>query len=1535
MANTSRYRWSSPLKAVALSKASGNMNCSQMLTGKLSILLWLGVLAVATAQPTSPEQGRPLIRHFFPEEYRSDITCTSLLQDNRGLIYVANQLGVLEYDGAEWRLIPVPIGHSVRALAQSSDGVIYTGGVKNLGFLEPDEKGRLAFRSIADQLPEGQRDFGFFREALAVGDTIYLRGEKLLVQVAGKRILHTWPVNGWRGLFYVNGRIYVDQLHPGLSVLEGGQLKLVPGGEQFANTHVYLMLPLDDGILLGTMNRGLFWYRPEKEGAEAFQPFHTEADAYFLEHQCYSGHILPNGHIAIGTFTGGLAIIDKQGQLLETYHEFSGFTIRVIEDMMTDRQGALWFTSENGISRVEFHLPLTYWGKEMGLSSLLASITRFSGQLFIAGHNDLLLFDPQGHPEKPFQHFANLGRTINPVSLLATPPIDGKARLMIGGSSGLAEASRTADGQWQIQVIDTLQNSEYLYHFPQYPRRLFILNRINNEIRAIKLEKGVWREEERKFIDEPTFMSSEKEGQLWVGTFHRGFARLPVGPEGQLLESPPVYYGMKQGLPSENFAAPLSLQGQLFFQVAGAAFRFDAALGRFVPARELTDWMEKQNVQYLQTDNQGNLILLQVRDNQFHIKGFAFLEQPGQPMEKAYQIDTVFRKRLPLALTSIYTDDNGIFWLGTNQGLYRYDRRERSDTHYPLTIYIRKVLTGQDSLLFNGALTPGQSPEDGFQLPQPLAYQLNSVSFRFVAQGYDDAAKNLYRYYLEGFDESWSPWLASHKKEYTNLPEGEYTFRVMARDIYDNISPEARFCFTIAPPWWRTILAYIALGILLSLTLWVMMWYRTRLDRQKLARQQVKLEKERQLNERLRQVDRLKDQFLANTSHELRTPLHGIIGLAESLEAREVDPDKLEDIQMITSSGKRLSSLVNDILDFSRLRNHEIELQPKPVDMHALVDVILRIHTPLARGKDLKLENKIPLRGSIVYGDENRLMQVMHNLVGNSIKFTEAGHVRVEARREPGFLKVSVEDTGIGIPQAKREAIFQEFEQADGSEKRIFTGSGLGLSVSKRLIEMHGGQLWVESEEGKGATFSFTLPLSREKVAPDMAPPEPASRPEYTPGTREIVQPLQLPPTLIHDEGNEKVRILVVDDEPINQRVLRNHFRDEHFQIIPAMNGSEALQAIALAEEPFDLILLDVMMPRMSGYEVCQKIRERYLPSELPIIMVTAKNQVSDLVEGLAVGANDYLAKPFTKEEFLARIKTHLYLHRINAATGKFVPYEFLQALGREAITEVRLGDQALREVTVFFADIRGYTSLAETMSPSDNFRFVNALNGRLGPHIRSNQGFINQYLGDAIMAIFPREPIDALNAAILMQETLHEYNRYRQKKKRRPIRLGMGIHSGSLIMGIIGDHKRMDAATISDTVNTASRVESLTKYYGVNILLTEESLQRIPNQEDCLLRYLGKVQVIGKKKALGLYECFNGDEPWQRKQKLESLSEFREAVDDYFRQDFWDAGHAFEDLLQRYPEDGAVRFFLGEARRLASEGAPEGWTGVVEMKMK
>ena len=192
--------------------------------------------------------------------------------------------------------------------------------------------------------------------------------------------------------------------------------------------------------------------------------------------------------------------------------------------------------------------------------------------------------------------------------------------------------------------------------------------------------------------------------------------------------------------------------------------------------------------------------------------------------------------------------------------------------------------------------------------------------------------------------------------------------------------------------------------------------------------------------------------------------------------------------------------------------------------------------------------------------------------------------------------------------------------------------------------------------------------------------------------------------------GNGKINhILIVDDEPINHQVLKNHLSSETYQITMAMNGEDALKALNNGNK-YDLVLLDVMMPRMNGYEVCQKIREKFMSSELPVIMVTAKNQVQDLVHGLHIGANDYLAKPFSKQELLARIKTQIDLNRIFHTVGRFVPNEFIKSLGKEKITDVKLGDQAHRNVTVLFTDIRAYTTIAEQMTPEENFKFHKCL---------------------------------------------------------------------------------------------------------------------------------------------------------------------------------------------------------------------------------
>lgn len=694
----------------------------------------------------------------------------------------------------------------------------------------------------------------------------------------------------------------------------------------------------------------------------------------------------------------------------------------------------------------------------------------------------------------------------------------------------------------------------------------------------------------------------------------------------------------------------------------------------------------------------------------------------------------------------------------------------------------------------------------------------------------------------------------------------------------------------------------------------------------------IKLKQERDVISRLKQVDKLKDQFLANTSHELRTPLNGIIGLSESLKdgvAGKLSGKAIENLDMIVNSGKRLSNLVNDILDFSKLKNKDLSLAIQPVDIYPVADLVLKVSSALAKGKALKLVNAIPKDIPLIEADENRLQQILYNLVGNAIKFTEKGKVEINAVEDSGFLSVWVSDTGIGIAEDKFDAIFKSFEQVDGDETRAYGGTGLGLAVTKQLVELHGGKIKVESEVGVGSTFRFTLPLSKENRGVQAATyKDDAIQSINKNGTEDTIEVLE--------EANFQTfnsTILIVDDEPINRRVLENHLTVAGYNVVEVGSGKEALDL--MAKNTFDLVLLDIMMPNMSGYEVCETIRKTYSTSELPIVLLTAKNRVSDLVTGFNVGANDYLTKPFSKNELLSRIKTHLNLYGIHRATNKFVPSEFLKSVGRQAITEVVLGDHIEKEVTVLFTDVRDYTHLAESMTPQQNFKFVNAYVGRMGPLIQRNKGFVNQYLGDGIMALFPEDAKYALQACVAMQKTILDYNIRRQNEGYVPISVGMGLHTGDLVMGIIGDVHRNDTAIIADTVNTASRMEGITKYYGANIVLSEHSLATIENKDDFHFRYLGKVKMKGKNEVIGVYECFDGDEDDCIALKIKTLKDFEKGLKYFFNKEFPKASAAFDKVLTKNEKDYVAKYFVTKSAEYTISGTPTDWDMVNTMDAK
>ena len=292
-------------------------------------------------------------------------------------------------------------------------------------------------------------------------------------------------------------------------------------------------------------------------------------------------------------------------------------------------------------------------------------------------------------------------------------------------------------------------------------------------------------------------------------------------------------------------------------------------------------------------------------------------------------------------------------------------------------------------------------------------------------------------------------------------------------------------------------------------------------------------------------------------------------------------------------------------------------------------------------------------------------------------------------------------------------------------------------------------------------------------------------------------------------------------------------------------------------------------------------------------------------------------------------------MRRIYEITGKFVPYEFIGSLGHNVITDVRLGDQVEKIVTVLFSDIRDYTSLSEQMSPEENFKFVCSFNERMGPAIRRHNGFINQYLGDAIMAIFPRNAEDALSAAIEMQKEVQDLNRIRASSDLTPIQIGVGMHTGPLIMGITGDENRMDATTISDTVNIASRLESLTKHYSVSIILSDSSLKQIEQKDGFHLRSLGLVQLKGKREAVEIHECFDSNTLPDMEKKLNTLAIFNEGVSLFLNKSFSEANIAFKKVIETDPGDHTAKFFYRNTKKIIDEGVFENGAGIVAMHEK
>jgi signal transduction histidine kinase/ActR/RegA family two-component response regulator len=490
-----------------------------------------------------------------------------------------------------------------------------------------------------------------------------------------------------------------------------------------------------------------------------------------------------------------------------------------------------------------------------------------------------------------------------------------------------------------------------------------------------------------------------------------------------------------------------------------------------------------------------------------------------------------------------------------------------------------------------------------------------SVGLRFSILAYR-GRETRFRYRLGSED---SPWVytSGQSVRFAQLPAGGYRFEVQG-DTGDEWSRSAVTVFRILAPWYSSWPALIAFAVVLLLCAWL--WWHGRQARERAVRAALETAVRERTAElaaataRAEQASRFKGEFLANMSHEMRTPLNGVIGVTELALELSRQPEVAEHLKIVRISAKGLLTVINDILDFSKIESGRMEISPVSFALRPLIEEACAIMQLEAQRKGLALSSAVdPSVPEWVSADDARLRQVLLNLIGNAIKFTAEGSIVVSARYTGGILHFTVTDTGAGIPEEKHSLIFDAFRQVDSSVSRRHGGTGLGLTISRQLVEAMGGTISLESHPAKGSSFSFSVDAPAVEAPPDL--PEPAKPAPALP-----------------------MNILVAEDHKVNQHLIRALLRKRGHRVTIAENGREALEA--LAREGFDVVLMDIQMPEMDGVEAIRRIRENEQSSggRIPVIALTARAMTGDREMILAAGMDDYLEKPIQTEKLDASL---------------------------------------------------------------------------------------------------------------------------------------------------------------------------------------------------------------------------------------------------------------------------------------------------------
>ncbi|MGF1922896.1 MAG: hybrid sensor histidine kinase/response regulator transcription factor [Bacteroidia bacterium] len=1245
-----------------------------MVKGKSSIsVLMFFVLLVLTCNTVLGQTEANFIT-LNTKNGLSSNTINTILQDKRGLVWFGTSDGLNKFDGTNFTVYThnsndstsIP-SNDITALLEDRTGRLWI-GTSGGGLAYYDPKQNIFKSFVGDGIPNRTVEFNVVALYEDQAGNIWVGS------FGGYRIIDTKTFK----VTNVGINVLMGNGSSVLSFAQGSKNKMWIGTNVGLlsvdlNTNVtekFIHNPSDQNSLsdnsIRTMVKdaqGKLYFGTGKglnmllENGRQFKAFLRPDDKLFTDDIIYTARLGKGGKLWLGT-EDGVSIFDTQTQTFSNIRPNKrrafGLSHKSVRSILMAKSGIIWLgTFQGGVNKLDPNLALFNLKRSSpfdprGLSS--AVVTSFAehkkGKIFVGTDGGgLHFFDRNTGMFEHLEIKSKIDFSGNPLSILALE-LDTRGQLWIGTyQNGLFVYNPATKSYKQFlagsKSSDLSQND--VFFIKEDSKGLLWVGTNGNGVNVLNPKTNVFTRYGTHTIlpmllPSNGFMrsiSEDRNGNMWLASNGTGIAVFQ-----RKNEKFKVYNKANSGLSNDVVLCLLhDRKGNLWAGTNGGGLNlFNASSGKFANFNEKNGLAN--GIVYKILEGNDGLIWLSTD------KGISSFNPVTQKIKNFGRPNGV--QDSPFVLGSGISTSDGELYFGGQDGFNYF-----VPTTLPTNVVLPSVLLTELKIA-NTIVSPGESSPIAEQIGLAKDINLNygqNFSISYTALNYTAPQQNHYAYRLMGLEDEWN-YVGSEKTAYyTNLDPGDYVFQVRSSNNEGVWSKEiTSVAVHVHPPFYRTIYAYIFYFILaIALLFGLRQRGITRIKRQ-LAIEQDKINAEERILQQRREAERAhaldiqKIKFLTNLSHEFRTPISLILAPVDKLLSVKQEQPVTNQVKMIRRNARRLLNLVNQLLDFRKMEEQELKLNLSDGDLIAFISEAAEAFQDLSDRKKISLKVQSDAENLYTFFDQDKIERIVFNLLSNAFKFTkEGGEVCLQMSLQKGIapansvFNISVSDTGIGIAEDSKVKVFNRFFMDNNVSSILNQGSGIGLSIVKEFVELHGGEISVESELGVGTTFLVTLPV---EIISDKRISEPKEDEYMINGLLEVKRDEDNDPVVA--EGKIATLLLVEDNEE-----FRFYLKDSlqpFYHIIEASNGREGWQK-TLSGHP-QLVVSDISMPEMNGIELSQKIKSDKRTSHIPVILLTAISGEDDQVKGLKSGANDYLTKPFNFDILHAKIENLLLYNR-------------------------------------------------------------------------------------------------------------------------------------------------------------------------------------------------------------------------------------------------------------------------------------------------